>query len=94
MYADLPGVTEERSLWARCMAVQTVNFMLGDNADEFSYMVGFGCGATSCMHVWCTFFGLRVTWPTTGCVWRCTFGPIVRETAQLVEPSLTASWIS
>lgn len=43
MYADLPGVGADNSHWARCMAVQNINFMLGDNDNGFSYMVGFGC---------------------------------------------------
>lgn len=47
MYADLPGVEEDQSRWARCMAVQTVNFMLGVNEDQFSYLVGFGCAVAT-----------------------------------------------
>ena len=43
MYADLPGVTPQRKQWARCMAKQTVDYILGDNPINWSYVVGFGC---------------------------------------------------
>ena len=45
MYADLPGVPAQRTRWARCMARQTVDYILGDNPADWSYLVGFGCAA-------------------------------------------------
>jgi hypothetical protein len=56
MYADLPGVDADNSHWARCMAMQTVNYMLGSNAEQFSYVTGFGYALTVsvCLVVfWC-----------------------------------------
>jgi hypothetical protein len=47
MYADLPAVTPQRQKWARCIARQTVNYILGDNPSQWSYMVGFGYGLAS-----------------------------------------------
>jgi Glycosyl hydrolase family 9 len=44
MYAALPGVTDQRALWARCMAKQTVDYILGSNPAQTSFVVGFGCG--------------------------------------------------
>jgi hypothetical protein len=46
MYADLPAVTPQRQKWARCMARQTINYILGDNPTEWAYMVGFGCAVS------------------------------------------------
>ena len=43
MYADLPAVTEQRAQWARCLAKQSVDYILGDNPAALSYLVGFGC---------------------------------------------------
>lgn len=43
MYADLPSVTPQRQQWSRCLAKQTVDYLLGANGARFSYMVGFGC---------------------------------------------------
>ena len=43
MYADLPAVPAQRAQWARCLAKQTVDYILGDNPSAMSYMVGFGC---------------------------------------------------
>lgn len=42
MFADLPGVTPVQSKLARCMALQTVNFLLGLNPAEISFQVGVG----------------------------------------------------
>lgn len=44
MYADMPGVSKNERQWARCMAKQTVDFIIGQNPDSFSYVVGVGCG--------------------------------------------------
>lgn len=42
MLADLPGVPPQRAQWARCLAKQTVDYILGANDDDYSYLVGFG----------------------------------------------------
>ena len=53
MYADLPGVRDTRARLARCMALQNVRFILGDNTIQvggttgFSFQVGLGCATTS-----------------------------------------------
>ena len=52
LFADLPGVNITHSTWARCMAKQTVDFMLGQNSEEFSYMVGYGCALSLNRHLY------------------------------------------
>lgn len=42
LWADLPGVEPKHAQWARCMAKDTIDFMLGQNSEEFSYVVGVG----------------------------------------------------
>jgi hypothetical protein len=50
MYSDLPGVTTGKQYLARCMALQTVTFVLGENAaalggEDFSFQVGYSCAS-------------------------------------------------
>ena len=53
MYADLPDASAPRARLARCMALQNVRFILGDNALEvnrttgYAFQVGFRCARTS-----------------------------------------------
>jgi hypothetical protein len=42
MFADLLGVTPKRTRLARCMAWQTLEFILGKNAADLSFQVGMG----------------------------------------------------
>jgi hypothetical protein len=42
MYGDLLGVTPKRSRLARCLAMQTVDFVLGKNPVGLAFQVGMG----------------------------------------------------
>ena len=52
MFADLPGVTPVQSKLARCMALQTVNFLLGDNPAGISFQIGVGECVLSFLQLW------------------------------------------
>jgi hypothetical protein len=81
MYADLPGVTSTEAQLARCMAKQNVDFIIGDNTDARSYVVGLGCAPSlwlpACASWACVrgrLYVLRVCARTCGC-WRRRLPP-------------------